>query len=200
MITAHATLASLAFVGLFPIGGILIRIANFTGLVWVHAAVQALAYLIYIAAFGIGVYMATNMNYITNAHPIIGIVLFIVLFAQPLLGLMHHRLFKKYQHRTFWSYAHIGIGRIAILLGIINGGLGLRLARAGNSSKIAYAVVAAVMGLAYLAAIIWGEVKRRRAASSTGNRPANVKDERPPRYSSEPSEQEMDYYGPNRAK
>jgi hypothetical protein len=55
-------------------------------------------------------------------------VLFILIFFQPILGYMHHRLFKKYKRRTFWSHAHIWLGRIIITLGIINGGLGLDLA------------------------------------------------------------------------
>ena len=198
MILAHAVLACLAFVAIFPTGGILIRVASFPSLVWVHAAIQVLAYVLYIAAFGIGVWMATNMGYITSAHPIIGIVLFVVLLGQPLFGLLHHRLFKKYQNRTLWSYVHIGIGRIAILLGIVNGGLGLQLAGTRGGSVIAYGVVAGVMGLAYLGAIIFGEVKRRRSAANARGRNMQPKGrgERPPGYE---SSEEMDYYGPGRS-
>lgn len=168
MLLAHGVMASLAFVGLFPIGGILIRVASFTGLVWVHAALQVLAFLLYIVAFGIGIWIAVNGRYLTNAHPIIGIVLFIILFAQPLGGLLHHRYYKKYGRRTTVSYAHMGIGRIAIILGIVNGGLGLQLAGNRNRSHIiAYAVVAAVMGLLYIASIIYGERKRSRNSPPT---------------------------------
>merc|ERR1712014_415132 len=62
MVTAHGALAALAFVGLFPIGGILIRLASFTGLVWVHAALQLVAYAIYIAAFGLGVWQEDRIQ------------------------------------------------------------------------------------------------------------------------------------------
>lgn len=192
IILAHAVLACLAFVGLFPIGGILIRVASFTGLVWVHAAVQCLAYVLYIAAFGIGVWMATNMGYISSAHPIIGIVLLLVLLGQPLFGFLHHKLFKKYQHRTLWSYVHIGIGRIAILLGMVNGGLGLQLAGSRGSSVIAYGVIAGIVGLTYIAAIIFGETKRRRGAANARGSRLGAKGERPPNY--EDSE-ELEYYG-----
>lgn len=99
---AHGVLASIAFVAFFPIGGILIRVADFSGLVWIHAAVQTFAYAIYIAAFGLGVYLATEEDYLSNHHPIIGIVLFCVLFFQPLTGFLHHRLFKKHAGRTAW--------------------------------------------------------------------------------------------------
>ncbi|THZ25815.1 hypothetical protein D6C90_09129, partial [Aureobasidium pullulans] len=48
---AHGVLASLAFVIFFPFGAISIRLFSFRGLLWFHAIVQVLAYLIYIAAF-----------------------------------------------------------------------------------------------------------------------------------------------------
>jgi hypothetical protein len=65
MLIAHGVLASLAFVILFPAGAIAIRLASFPGVVWLHAAFQVFAYLIYVAAFGIGVYMANEMNLVS---------------------------------------------------------------------------------------------------------------------------------------
>jgi hypothetical protein len=158
-------MASLAFVAFFPIGGILIRVASFTGLVWVHAALQILGFFVYIAAFGIGIWIAINGNYLSQAHPIIGIVLLILLVGQPLGGMLHHRAFKKYGRRTTVSYAHIGIGRIAIILGMINGGLGLKLVGRSGGVVIAYAVCAAIMGFLYLASIVYGERKRSQRAA-----------------------------------
>ncbi|KAM3415569.1 hypothetical protein BST61_g9090 [Cercospora zeina] len=161
--TVHGSLASIAFVALFPTGAILIRLASFTGSIWLHAAIQAVAYLVFIAAFGLGVYIATQLNEIGAYHPIIGIVLFVVLFTQPVTGLMHHRLFKSRGGRTMFSFVHLGIGRAAIILGLINGGLGLLLAGAASSAKIAYAVCAAVVGVIYIASAVFGEVKRTQS-------------------------------------
>lgn len=168
MPVAHGVLASLVFVGLLPIGGILIRIANFTGLVWVHAALQMLSFLIYIIAFGMGVYMATHLGYMSKAHPILGIALLVILIGQPIFGFLHHKLYKKYGHRTFWSYAHLFHGRIAIFLGMINGGLGIQLV--GNTSmgaKAAYGVITALMAVAYIAAIAVGEMRRNKRGPPT---------------------------------
>jgi hypothetical protein len=79
---------------------------------------------------------------------------------------MHHFLYKKHGSRTMWSYAHIWVGRGAVTLGIINGGLGLKLADSMNMSSrpgiIAYAVVAAVMWLAWVAASVVGERRKKR--------------------------------------
>lgn len=179
ILIAHGVLASLAFVILFPAGAIAIRLASFPGVVWLHAAFQIFAYLVYIAAFGLGVYMATQMNLLDSYHPIIGILVFVLIFFQPILGFLHHVLFKKYNHRTLWSYAHIWVGRIAVTLGIINGGLGLKLADSMElSSKggmIAYGVIAALVWLTWVAAMFIGERRRKRALANA-----------PPKYTDAP--------------
>ncbi|KAJ8117537.1 hypothetical protein OPT61_g1295 [Boeremia exigua] len=167
MLIAHGVLASLAFVILFPAGAIAIRLGSFPGVVWLHAAFQIFAYLVYIAAFGLGVYIASQMEMLDHHHPIIGIAVFIAVFVQPIFGYLHHLLFKKYQSRTLWSYVHVWLGRAVITLGIINGGLGLQLADSMNMSSrggiIAYAVIAAIVWLVWVVAIVIGE--RRRARS-----------------------------------
>jgi len=66
MLVAHGVMASLAFVILFPAGAISIRVLSFPGLIWFHAGLQAMSYLIYIAAFGIGVYMATTWRMVSS--------------------------------------------------------------------------------------------------------------------------------------
>lgn len=170
MLIAHGVLAALAFVILFPAGAIAIRLASFPGIVWLHAAFQVFAYLVYIAAFGLGVYIATQMNLLDHYHPIIGIVVFVLIFLQPIFGFLHHAMFKKYNSRTLWSYVHIWLGRAAITLGIINGGLGLQLADSMNRSSkggiIAYAVIAALVWLVWVAAMVIGERRRKRAAAN----------------------------------
>ncbi|KAH8719184.1 integral membrane protein [Phaeosphaeriaceae sp. PMI808] len=170
MLIAHGVLASLAFVIFFPAGAIAIRLASFPGVVWFHAAFQVFAYLVFIASFGLGVYLATQKNLLNHHHPIIGIILLVAVFFQPFLGFMHHSAFKKYNSRTLWSHAHIWLGRVAITLGMINGGLGLRLANNSNlSSKpgmIVYGVVAALMWLAWVAASVIGERKKAAAANA----------------------------------
>ncbi|KAI7489631.1 hypothetical protein KC351_g1136 [Hortaea werneckii] len=178
MIIAHAVLATLAFALFFPVGGIMIRLASFPGLWWIHGLFQIFAYILYIAAFAIGVYMATsspNGAALHNAHPIIGIVLFVLLFFQPFLGFLHHVMFKKHSRRVVWSYGHIWLGRAIITLGIINGGLGLQWAKRtgafapSTGAIIAYGVIAGLIWLVYIISAIYGEVKRRRGSSAKGN-------------------------------
>jgi len=171
MLDAHAALVALAFLMFFPVGSITIRLASFTGVVWFHAAFQVLGYLVFVAGFGIGVYLANNFNVLNDKHAIIGIVVFAVLFFQPILGFIHHSQFRKYQTRTIWSHGHIWIGRAAITLGMINGGLGFQLAdrmRMGSRpGMIAYSVVAGVMWLIWVAASLFGESRRKKRMAAS---------------------------------
>ncbi|KAH9828199.1 integral membrane protein, partial [Teratosphaeria destructans] len=162
---AHGALACIAWVAIFPIGGILMRVASFPGLVWVHAALQTFGYAVFIAAAGLGIYIATNDGYMKDKHAIIGVVLLGVVFFQPASGWLHHLFFKKNGGRGIFSYWHLFIGRAAIILGIINGGLGLQLAGVSRSDKIAYGVCAGFIGVVYLASILYGETKRRSDSS-----------------------------------
>jgi hypothetical protein len=174
IIVAHAVLATLAFGFFFPVGGIMIRLGSFPGLWIVHGLFQIFGLLLYTAAFGIGIWMTKNFYTLNDAHPIIGIVLFALLAFQPMLGFLHHVFFKRHHARTIWSYGHIWFGRIAIILGIVNGGLGLGLAkRTGHmvpsqGAVIGYSVVAGFFGLVYIVSAIYGERKRGNPAADTG--------------------------------
>ncbi|KAK1818188.1 hypothetical protein LTR12_007466 [Friedmanniomyces endolithicus] len=168
MLNAHAVFACIAFVALLPMGAILVRVAGFRMLVWIHVSIQALALVSYIVAVGLGLSLAINLDLLDQAHPFIGLMLFALLLMQPILGCVHHRFYKKFTGRTLWSYAHLSVGRLSIFLGLINGGLGLQLAFAGPRAKMIYGIVAGVVGVCYLAAIAFGEAKRKRTESRQG--------------------------------
>ncbi|KAF2849280.1 iron reductase domain protein [Plenodomus tracheiphilus IPT5] len=162
----HGIFASIAFVLLFPLGGILIRVGNFPGLIWMHAGLQMFAWLLFVTSFGLGLYYGIIDDYMKEAHPIIGIVLIAMMLFQPLLGWLHHLRFLRTGGRSIFSHGHIWIGRIAIILGMINGGLGMKLSGVSNTYYIVYSVFAGVFGLAYLVAIAYGEMMRKRKHSN----------------------------------
>ncbi|KAF1835840.1 hypothetical protein BDW02DRAFT_266808 [Decorospora gaudefroyi] len=193
LIIAHGILAALAFVLFFPIGAILIRLGSFRGVWIVHGVFQLFAYFVYIAAFGIGVWMVNNIpvNLLDNYHPVIGIIVFVLLFFQPILGFVHHLKFKKYSRRTIWSYGHLWLGRILITLGMVNGGLGLLLASDAPAFTgfaptrghiIAYGVVAGIMWLLWVLAAVYGERKKKVSRKAAVNK--EVDDGSPPPYDS----------------
>lgn len=89
--------------------------------------------------------------------------------------MLHHIVFLKKQKRTAVSYVHIWYGRALFITAIVNGGLGLALAKkVGNRTlgvKIAYSVVAGCVFVVYVCGASYGEWRRRadRKAKSEGD-------------------------------
>jgi len=85
-----------------------------------------------------------------NAHTILGTVVVVALLLQPAFGYLHHLRYVKTQKKNAWTHLHVWYGRVLIVFGIINGGLGLRLARDtpaySMAGTIVYAVFAGVFG------------------------------------------------------
>ncbi|CAK4030903.1 Hypothetical predicted protein [Lecanosticta acicola] len=161
---AHGFLASIAFILVFPSGAILIRVGNFPQAMNVHRGLQFFGLALFTAAMGLGAWMTDKLSLIGDTHIIIGIVVYILMFIQPITGTLHHIWFKKVSARTLWSQAHLWLGRGAIILGLVNGGLGLKLGGKFadlEKAKIAYGVLAGIFGTAYLVAIAFGERRRR---------------------------------------
>lgn len=57
-VITHGTVMGFAFAFLFPMGAIIIRISSARGLVWIHAGIQAFAYILALVGLGLGVYIA----------------------------------------------------------------------------------------------------------------------------------------------
>ncbi|KAI1806681.1 hypothetical protein F4811DRAFT_120721 [Daldinia bambusicola] len=182
--TAHGIIAAICFVVIFPCGAILVRLLPSRHTWLIHAVVQIIGFLAYVAAAALAIRLIQMIRIppdgssllersSTNAHPIIGIILLVLMFIQPWLGFIHHAKFKRLRRRTFFSHAHLWLGRVAITLGIINGGLGLKLANASQELVIAYSVVAAFAWLVWLIAAVFGEMRRGRDGGNNNNRNKN---------------------------
>lgn len=55
--TIHGILAAVAFVALFPLGSILMRVVPGRFAIWAHAITQIIAYSVFVAAAGLGFYL-----------------------------------------------------------------------------------------------------------------------------------------------
>lgn len=64
---AHGVVMGLAFVVLFPLGALLMRLFSFRGLVWVHAGNQILTYSLAIAGLGMGIWIANETSQVCIA-------------------------------------------------------------------------------------------------------------------------------------
>lgn len=172
---------------LIPLGGILIRSGLKTPyLVKIHAALQSVSYIIYIVAAAMGIYLVRQLSFgnfslWSDPHTKLGAGILVLALLMPILGLVHHNMYKRKaaQHkkggpkpgRTAPGYIHLWLGRILIVLGIVNGGLGIRLASNSPLSSspkmkiILYSVGAAIMFLLYVVFVILGETRRARERS-----------------------------------
>ncbi|KAL9098571.1 MAG: hypothetical protein Q9163_005797 [Psora crenata] len=161
---AHGTIMSLAFVIIYPLGAIMIRLLSFKSLVSVHASIQLFAYIMVLAGMGLGIYIAIEPdNEVNKYHPVIGLVAVCLLVFQPIFGYIHHRTYLREHRHTLWATVHVWFGRILVTLGIINGGLGLRLADNTENGDIAYGVVAGVIWVTWMVVAVWGRSKQGNA-------------------------------------
>lgn len=92
---------------------------------------------------------------------------------QPVLGAIHHLRFKRQRRRGVFSYLHVWYGRSLMLVSIINGGLGLRLAGAKGSFRTAYIVLAVVVAGPYFLSIPWIEWRKARNSKCSVTKPEN---------------------------
>ncbi|KAI0133911.1 integral membrane protein [Xylariales sp. AK1849] len=124
----HAIIMVFCFVGLFPFGILILRLGS-----WVrwHAVNQGLALIGVIVGVGLGIHISFFYNRsknFSNPHQIIGILLFIFVICQFILGFMHHRIFKKTENPTKLAPVHVWLGRVVIVLGVVNAFLGFPFA------------------------------------------------------------------------
>ncbi|PWY93961.1 CBD9-like protein, partial [Aspergillus sclerotioniger CBS 115572] len=160
VLIAHATLMGLAFGILFPLGAVLMPIPISSlpvRKIFLHAGIQLFALGVTLAGFGAGVYIAHAAGQLSNPHPIIGIVVVgVLVLVQPVLGIVQHREYKKTGNPGGKvGVLHRWVGRGVVVLGMINGGLGFRLAGVGGGfapkgAVVGYSVVVGVVGVGYL--------------------------------------------------
>jgi hypothetical protein len=124
------------------------------------------AYIMALAAMGLGIWTAVQINYLATYHAIIGYVVIGALLLQPVTGLLHHLLWKKKHSRNVATYPHLWWGRAVITLAMINGGFGLQLTQAyqpgANKGIIVWSVVAGVIWLVWMGVIVMDFFRRRR--------------------------------------
>lgn len=172
----HGILMGIAFVIFMPLGGIAMRTMSFKGLVWIHAGWMMFAYIIALAAMGLGIWAAVQINYLGTYHAIIGLVVIGCLLLQPITGLVHHLIWRKKQARNVATYPHLWWGRAVITLAMINGGLGLQLVQAYQPGTkkgiIVYSVIAGVIWLVWMGVIVMDFFSRRKP--DNGSRKSSV--------------------------
>ena len=164
---AHGTLMCAAVVLLLPVGALLRRVAPGSS-IWVHAGAQTFALAVVTAGVGLGIYVALQDEELNDAHPIIGLVVFSLLWLQPVWGMLQHAHYRSKASRGPFGWVHSVVGVAVILLGMVNAGLGLQLATTPTSGQTAYIVIVVVLVAIYAAVIAWTAVRNRKTARTAG--------------------------------
>ncbi|KAK4234160.1 hypothetical protein C8A03DRAFT_18887 [Achaetomium macrosporum] len=174
----HGILAGVAMAAFFPTGSILMRVIPGRFALWAHALTQVAGLILLTVAVAMGLQLVQEVGRVginlwdredVNYHLIIGLVVLSCLMVQPVLGFIHHAKFKKQRRRQVWSYLHLFNGRIFITLGIINGALGLWIAREPSRYKALYLTAAVAMWSLWMLVAMFGEWRRwRERRKATG--------------------------------
>lgn len=169
--SAHGLIMSIAFVVLFPIFALGLHIIPYQKTVpHIHAPLQVITLCLAIAGFGLGISLAIDVDKVSGYHPIIGIVVMsLLVLLQPALGLFHHLEFRKTGKGSSLGVAHRWLGRVVLVLAIINGGLGFKFSGIGNpgvpkAGAIAYGTIAGVFGVLYIVIVVFHRLRRTKGS------------------------------------
>jgi len=175
---AHAVIMSLVFVLLFPLSALTIYLPYHEKVRHIHAPLQLISLVLMLIGFGTGVQLAKRLDITTGYHQIVGYIVVVwMVLIQPALGLGQHLHFRKTGTRSPMGHVHRWLGRIIIILGIVNGGLGFMQAGPVGQrdvptySVIVYGIFAGLIFLVYLAVLIMSTFSAQRTSSLPGEKP-----------------------------
>jgi hypothetical protein len=139
---AHACIMSIVFIVLYPLGAISVHLPidrmpflrntyMKQKILAIHAPIQLLGFVMMVGGMALGIRIAHDLDYFSpvHAHIVIGLlVCCIIILFQPILGIIQHQHYKRTGGKSVFAYVHRWIGRCAIVLGMVNNGLGFQLA------------------------------------------------------------------------
>ena len=172
---AHACMMSIVFLVIYPLGAISLHLplAHFLRKVkvvpQVHVPIQILGLAIMIGALGLGIDIANDLHFFSSrsvpAHVVIGLLATCtIILVQPAMGILQHLHFRKTGEKSRWAYIHRWTGRVAIILGMINQGLGFQLVGIGTvvhtHSLVRNFTILGVLGGIWFTLAIWDWSKR----------------------------------------
>ena len=167
---AHALIMSILFLLFFPLFALTLYLPWAKRVRFVHAPLQILSIILLIVGLATGVALGKKMDMLDGYHQVIGyIVVTCLIVFQPALGIYQHLYYHKTGGRSALGAFHQWLGRIVILAGVVNGGLGfLQSGPVGNEwvprgAVIGYSIVAVVVFLFYVAVVF---VTKRRGQSA----------------------------------
>lgn len=171
---AHGFVMSITFVLVLPLAALTLYLPFAKRVLFIHAPLQTIGVILMVVGLATGVVLGNRVSELDAYHQIIGyIVVAVLILFQPILGILQHLYFRRHGGRSMKGVAHQWLGRSFILLGVVNGGLGFNITGpvgsryVPRSLVIAYAVVAGIVGLIYIAVVLFAG--RRNGGSGTSS-------------------------------
>ncbi|KLJ09570.1 hypothetical protein EMPG_15013 [Blastomyces silverae] len=170
----HGALMTMVFMVLFPIGALSMHLPLKVRIVpYVHAPIQAVGIVVTVLAVALGISLTSELGYWNplRAHVLVGILATgTILFIQPALGIVQHHFFERaqfgYVNRSVLGVVHRWVGRGAVVLGMINSGLGFQLVGIGANVHMGllmwnFALMGIFVSL-WFSVVLVGFLRRRR--------------------------------------
>ncbi|KAL4867080.1 hypothetical protein BDV12DRAFT_210087 [Aspergillus spectabilis] len=156
----HGILMAISFLILFPLFALSVPLGY--PVTKIHAPLQGLSLAITLLGAILGLNLWTSAGRPTHAHPILGLtVISTLVLIQPVLGYLQHRHFVRGGGKSIFGYAHRWLGRVGILLGVVNGLVGFWWMGAVDKESgwhtafVWYGVVAGVLGVGFVGVRGW---------------------------------------------
>ncbi len=173
---------SIVFIVLYPLAALSLHIPSplrpkrLRVVPHIHAPIQVLALVMMIGAMGLGIDIAHDLHYWSpvRAHIVIGLIATCtIILVQPAMGVLQHLHFKRTGGRSVYGYVHRWVGRVAIVLGWVNSGLGFQLVGIGTivhaHSLVRNFIIMGVLGGLWLLLVVWDGLRGRRGGSEKGS-------------------------------
>jgi hypothetical protein len=189
----HACMMSIVFLILYPLGAMSLHLPLPPSLrkirivPSVHVPIQILGLAMMVGAMGLGIDIATELHFFSTravpAHVVIGLLATsMIIVIQPAMGILQHLHFRKTGGKSIFGHIHRWNGRVAIILGMINQGLGFQLVGIGTvvepHSLIRNFAITGLFAGIWLLLVIWDEfkggLKRNKNAVGKGEKKNNA--------------------------
>jgi len=169
-LVAHAAVMCIVFVLFLPIAALTTRSPLKVKITKLHAPWQIANVILAIVGMGLGSSVATTRHIPKGKtpHVLLGYVLVgLLISVQPVLGILQHLYFRKAERRGIFGWIHLLLGRLILILGLVNGARGFKLAY-DNKTAPYFAVLGIVCAL-YVGVLLWDWLAPRyRARKAEG--------------------------------
>ncbi|GLJ17056.1 hypothetical protein SUGI_0295100 [Cryptomeria japonica] len=159
----HGALNIFAWGVLLPIGAIIARYFRQWDPAWfyLHVGIQLFGFIFGVAGVILGVALYNRLDSNIRAHRGLGIFILVLGILQVLALLLRPQ--KEAKVRKYWNWYHQWFGRLALFLAAVNIVYGIRVAEAGQTWKVGYGFVLAILLLVVivLESIFWIKWFRR---------------------------------------